>query len=333
MSAIHIDSLTAGYPGAMVLRDLSLRVDDGSLCAVLGESGSGKTTLLRVLAGFLRPAAGDVRIGDRVVAGSDWIPPERRNVGIVPQEGALFPHLTVIGNVAFGLPRGERERARDLLDMVGLAAYADSHPHQLSGGQQQRVALARALAPGPGVVLLDEPFSALDVALRAELRAEVTAILRALGATAVIVTHDHAEALTMADTVAVLDAGRVVQSGSPDQLYDAPESLHVARMLGEMGTLPVIAHRAGGVECALGWVAVPGPVPQGAVVGIRPEQLVTDAEGIPVTVTSVDYRGYEALVRVSLDGHDLAVRVHGSPPRTGEQLRLALRGSARCFAT
>ncbi|MCB0925900.1 MAG: ATP-binding cassette domain-containing protein, partial [Mycobacterium sp.] len=198
MTAVTVGGVSIGFGAALVLDRLDLDVPSGALAAVLGASGSGKTTLLRVLAGFLAPSAGVVRFGDRVVtsaptagAGRVFVQPERRRVGIVPQEGALFPHLDVWGNIGFGLPRGSAPRIEEMLDLVGLRDFARARPQDLSGGQQQRVALARALAPAPDVVLLDEPFSSLDAALRARLRAEVRNLLRTVGATAILVTHDQ----------------------------------------------------------------------------------------------------------------------------------------------
>ena len=211
MTDVRLLEVRADYGAGPVLDDLSLEVASGELVAVLGASGSGKTTLLRVLAGFMRPSAGRVEFGDRLVAGPGaWVPPERRRVGIVPQEGALFPHLDVRGNVAFGLGRRPRDSGRvdEVLDLVGMSAFREARPQELSGGQQQRVALARALAPEPDVILLDEPFSALDAALRVRLRGDVREVLDRLGTTTVLVTHDQEEALSMADRVAPIDFGR-----------------------------------------------------------------------------------------------------------------------------
>ena len=200
----------------------------GSLAAVLGPSGCGKTTLLRIIAGFLRADAGTVTVGGRTLSGPGvHLPPERRRIGIVPQEGALFPHLSVARNISFGLTGLDRARSRrteEMLGLVGLAGYGDRMPHELSGGQQQRIALARALAPEPQLVLLDEPFNALDSALRAGVRADVRAALRATGATAVLVTHDQQDAFT-ADLVAVVRDGRVAQCDTPQELYRHPADL------------------------------------------------------------------------------------------------------------
>ena len=278
-----------------VIDHLDLEVPSGSLVAVLGASGSGKTTLLRLLAGFLRPDSGTVLFGDRVVARAGagaadaFLPPEKRRVGIVPQEGALFPHLTVSGNVGFGLPRSDRDRITEVLEMVQMGEYADARPHDLSGGQQQRVALARALAPRPDVILLDEPFSSLDASLRTHLRADVREVLRAEGTTALMVTHDQDEALSIADLVAVMRGGRIVQSGTPREVYDAPVDLEVARFVGDavelnLTTSPPTPVTAGvsQVSCALGEVRVRAVGPGAsagfggapAVVVLRPEQLV-----------------------------------------------------------
>ena len=214
MRQLTVSGLYKAFGTHPVLTGLDLDVPAGSFTAILGPSGSGKTTLLRLLAGFERADAGSIAIGDRVVdgPGTSQIPPERRQLGYVPQEGALFPHLTVAANVGFGLPARRRAaRTAELLEAVGLAGMGGRYPHQLSGGQQQRVALARALAIRPEVVLLDEPFASLDAHLRASVRADVLEICRAAGTTAILVTHDQDEALSMADRIAVLRDGRIVQ--------------------------------------------------------------------------------------------------------------------------
>ncbi|WP_310730158.1 ABC transporter ATP-binding protein, partial [Burkholderia pseudomultivorans] len=209
MSELRIHGLSKSFGPHTVLHDIDLTVRRGSRLALLGPSGSGKTTLLRVLCGFERAERGIVEIdGRRVAAPGLHLPPEQRRIGYVPQEGALFPHLSVADNIAFGLPRAARRRHHRvdaLLEMVGLpASYASRAPQQLSGGQQQRVALARALAPEPSLVILDEPFSALDTSLRHETRSAVADALAAAGATSVLVTHDQPEAMTLGDEVAVL---------------------------------------------------------------------------------------------------------------------------------
>ncbi|HQV57799.1 MAG TPA: ABC transporter ATP-binding protein, partial [Ilumatobacteraceae bacterium] len=296
-------------PPVVALDDVSITVDSGQILAVLGPSGCGKTTLLRVIAGFERPDSGTVSFDGVPMAGTNvMVNPERRGVGIVPQEGGLFPHLDVAGNVAFGLrnlPRPERRRRVDeLLDLVALPGLGGRRADELSGGQQQRVALARALARRPGIVLLDEPFAALDTGLRASLRDDVCAVLRATGTTAVLVTHDQAEALTTADQVAVMRSGRVIQHGSPQIIYQQPVDLAAAQFLGEC-TLVDGRMRSDCVETIFGRVQfVPhgptAPVGQEATVMIRPEQIVP-SPGSPTTavVSAVRFEG--PIVQLSLD--------------------------------
>jgi iron(III) transport system ATP-binding protein len=341
VTGVEVRGLTAGYGAEPVLDGLDLEVGSGTLAAVLGASGSGKTTLLRVLAGFLRPASGTVRFGDRLVAGSTFVPPERRRVGIVPQEGALFGHLNVRANVGFGLPRGSRARIDEMLDMVGMRDFALARPQDLSGGQQQRVALARALAPGPDVVLLDEPFSSLDAALRARLRAEVRELFKSVGTTAILVTHDQEEALSTADQVAVMRDGRIVQSGKPAEVYDSPADLEVARFVGDAVELPAVLDGAT-ARCALGEVPVPDNPPvrenndSQVVLVLRPEQLMlrrSDA-GARGLIREVAYHGYDSLVRVELsDGSRVRVRVPGgtAPPTEGEAVVVVVTGQGRIY--
>lgn len=339
MTAVSVRGLNAGYGAGPVLDGVNLEVPSGAVAAVLGPSGSGKTTLLRVLAGFLRPASGAVHFGERVVAGSTFVPPERRRVGIVPQEGALFGHLNVSANVGFGLPRGSRARIEEMLDMVGMREYALARPQELSGGQQQRVAIARALAPEPEVVLLDEPFSSLDAALRARLRAEVRELLRSVGATAVLVTHDQEEALSTADLVAVMREGRIVQSGTPVEVYDSPADLEVARFVGDAVELPAVLDGRT-ARCALGEVPVreAGNVRGSAVLVLRPEQLVLRRQSPDAiargVIREVAYHGYDSLVRVEItDGTWIRVRVPGgaAPPTEGETIAVAVTGRGRVY--
>ncbi len=225
MRQLSVAGLHKAFGAHPVLTGLDLDVPAGSLTAILGPSGSGKTTLLRLLAGFERADAGSIMIGDRTVDGPGvHVPPERRQIGYVPQEGGLFPHLSVAANVGFGLPARQRRgpRTEELLAAVGLAGMGNRYPHQLSGGQQQRVALARALAIRPEIVLLDEPFASLDAHLRASVRADVQQICQTAGTTAILVTHDQDEALSMADRIAVLRDGRIVQYAAPQDLYSRP---------------------------------------------------------------------------------------------------------------
>ena len=247
MTGFDVRGVHKSYGDHRVLRGVDLTIETGSLTAILGASGSGKTTLLRILAGFERADSGTITMGDRVVDdGHRHLAPERRRVGYVPQEGALFPHLSVAGNVAFGLDRAARrgERVSELLELVGLGDLGHRYPHQLSGGQQQRVALARALAINPAIVLLDEPFSSLDAALRASVRADVVTALRTAGATALLVTHDQDEALSMADRVAVLRDGVIAQIGAPQQLYDRPADVDLAGFSVKRTSCPVASTTA-----------------------------------------------------------------------------------------
>ena len=283
MKDLRISGVTKAFGPQMVLRGVDLVVPAGSFTAILGSSGSGKTTLLRIVAGFERPAEGEVAIGGDVVddAARRFVPSERRRIGYVPQEGALFPHLSVGRNVAFGLQRGpdRRRRVDELLELVGLSGYRRRYPHQLSGGQQQRVALARALAISPEIVLLDEPFSSLDAAMRASVRADVLAVLRQAGTTSILVTHDQDEALSMADEVAVLRHGVIAQLDTPVGLYGRPGDVELAQFLGESNVLDGEVHD-GTAATALGRLAVAdwnGASTGGrARVMVRPEQIRLD---------------------------------------------------------
>jgi iron(III) transport system ATP-binding protein len=349
MRQLTLTGLHKAFGSNPVLQGVNLAVQAGAFTAILGPSGSGKTTLLRVLAGFERADAGTVTIGERVVDGQGcYVPPEHRKIGYVPQEGALFPHLTVAGNVGFGLRAKDRRGSRipELLESVGLAGMGDRYPHQLSGGQQQRVALARALAVRPEVVLLDEPFNSLDAHLRSSVRADVHDICRAAGITAVLVTHDQDEALSMADRIAVLREGRIIQYDAPHQLYGRPVDPALARFVGDANLLAGQlgdAAAPGMVRTALGLLrvdphAVPGPVSGQVTVLIRPEQLellpssaahahVADGAGmadpprVPGTfhghVVGYEYYGHDAVVRIRPDGAaadiEVAVRIAGGP--------------------
>jgi iron(III) transport system ATP-binding protein len=305
---IRLDGATKRFGDVVAVRDASLHVERGEVVALLGPSGCGKTTLLRLVAGFERPDEGVVEVGGRRVAGGgSWVPPEERRVGMVFQDYALFPHLTVAGNVGFGLPRRDRPaRVRELLAVVGLDALAERYPHELSGGQQQRVALARALAPAPEVVLLDEPWSNVDPFLRETLRAEVAEIIRPLGVTVVLVTHDREEAFGLADRIALVRDGTVVQVGTAEQLYFAPASQWAAEFVGAANVLTgPIVH--GYVETALGAFPSNGAPPTGeARVLVRPEllELEPDPAG-RAEVVSREFRGHDVFYRVLLDGTEL----------------------------
>lgn len=339
MSELVVQGLTKSFGATEVLRGIDLRVPTGSFAAVLGPSGCGKTTLLRVIAGFESPDSGRVELAGVTVAGrSHSTPPEKRRVGIVPQEGALFPHLSVGRNAAYGLSRSQRRsgRVEEVLELVGLAGYAARMPHELSGGQQQRVAVARALAPRPSLILLDEPFSALDTGMRAEVRADVGAAIRADGATAVLVTHDQEEALSTADLVAVMRDGRMVQAAPPMQLYQAPADLGVATFVGDTVVLDgTVTGRI--AQTLFGSLPVREPVPAaGAVrVVVRPEQLVLTANGSGVSarVREQVFLGHDALIRLELtDGAVVTARsLDSSWLCAGQDLRVSVRGEVSCY--
>jgi iron(III) transport system ATP-binding protein len=321
MSAIELRSAAKRFGETVVLDGLDLSVPTGSITAVLGASGSGKTTLLRLIAGFERLDGGSLKIGECIVDdGSRSTPAQHRGVGYVPQDGALFPHLTVRGNIGFGLSRSERGRIAVLLELIGLAEQDKRFPHQLSGGQQQRVALARALAIEPAVVLLDEPFSALDASLRDGLRRDVMRILSETGTAAVLVTHDQDEALGLADQVALLANGHVIAAADPRELYSDPPSFAAAASIGEVNILPAQIS-AGHAECALGLVAIQGTAgPAGASsLLLRPEQLVVSAatseSATRATVLEVQYHGHDAMARLDIgavSGPPLLARIPGA---------------------
>ena len=332
MSHLSLSGVVVNFDGTTVLRGITLDVPQGGLVAVVGPSGCGKTTLLRTIAGLVRASSGEIRIGSRMVTTHGiHLSPERRRVGWVPQDAALFPHLTVAENIAFGLGGGFRaarraargQEVQRLLDLVNMAELADRIPSQLSGGQAQRVALARALAVSPVVVLLDEPFSALDPVLRGELRAEVRALLAAQQVTGILVTHDQAEALSIADYVAVMREGEILQYGPPAEVYQRPLSPWVAGFVGDSVFLPG-TWRSDGVDCSLGsldceWMPPELPTPDdgdAVTVLIRPEQIVlgtTTADSVIATVTTVSYSGHDALLQLRLDdGTRVASRVTAS---------------------
>lgn len=322
MSELQVRKIVAGYDSAPVLRGITFTVPHGSLTAVLGPSGSGKSTLLRVIAGLNRPVEGAVVVDGTVLSGPRvHVAPERRRIGLVPQDAALFPHLDVLANVGFGLPRAQRRarKALDLLEMVGMTDYATRMPGELSGGQRHRVALARALATEPDVVLLDEPFSALDAALRAEVRGQVRQVLRRAQTTAVLVTHDQDEALSMADQVAVVDEGRLVQVGTPAEIYAKPVSRWLAQFVGGALVLPgtwndgAVAGPLGVVPANLadGHIAHPGDTVD---LVLRPEQLSLSAvgagggPGVIAMVRDVAYFGHDAVVTLDLPGCEQPVQ-------------------------
>ena len=346
MTGLRVSGLTKSFGTVRVLDGVDLDVPAG-ITAVLGASGCGKTTLLRLVAGFLEPDAGTIRLGDQVVAGQGRpVPPRGRRIGYVPQEGALFPHLDVAANIAFGLRAGRRStagRARvdELLDLVELPrAAASRQPHELSGGQQQRVALARALAPEPAVVLLDEPFSSLDAGLREETGRTVARALRASEATAVLVTHDQGEALSLADRVAVMADGRFLQVDTPSAVYLDPATPAVAAFVGHSALVPATA-RAGTAESALGRLPVRGATEGSVLLAVRPEQVAVTGKDEPgslaAEVLEVSFFGHDATLRVRVscqdDLVDVTARVPaGEVPEPGTQVGVRVVGEVLAFA-
>ena len=326
---LAVSDLTVRYGTLTAVSTVDLQVADGEVLALLGPSGCGKSTLLRAVAGLEPPASGALRWDDTDLAG---VPVHRRGFGLVFQDGQLFPHRDVAGNVAFGLRMrhlpGARRRARvaELLELVGLAGYERRKVTELSGGEQQRVALARALAPRPRLLLLDEPLSALDRALREQLAIDLAGVLRVAGATALVVTHDHDEAFTLADRVAVMRAGRIVQTGPPDEVWRLPADEDTARFLGCGLFLP--ADVADGVAtCELGAVPLPW-APAGAVtLGLRPTALRLRDAGISgKLIRSVHRRDHvRLLVRVhGMDEPKDAVAGIADAPEVGAIVRLSL---------
>ncbi len=328
--SLDVTGISKSFDGTEVLADVSLAVEPGEVVALLGPSGCGKTTLLRTMAGLERPDTGEVRIGDEVMAGpGTWVNPESRNIGLVFQDWALFPHLTVAKNVAYGLSRSERSssRAADVLDLVGLAEYADRMPPTLSGGQQQRVALARALAPQPSVLLLDEPFSNLDTALRVEVRTEVYRLLLDVGITALFVTHDQEEAFVLGDRVAVMHDGRIEQVDTPNGLYTHPSTRWIASFVGNVNFVDGAATGEATATTVLGAVPLGEPATGPLDVLLRPEDLMI-GDGDDGRVELVEYYGHDAMVLIGLPGEQ-SVQVRTPPDvtyRRGDRVGVTYRG-------
>ena len=354
MSFLELNAVRKSYGPVVALDGVDLHVPAGSRTAIVGPSGSGKTTLLRLIAGFEAPDTGRISLGRQQLAqGLQSVPAHQRGIGFVPQEGALFPHLSVADNIGFGLARNAPERSQritELMQMVALdPVMLSRRPHELSGGQQQRVALARALALRPRLMLLDEPFSALDTGLRASTRKAVAQLLGAAGITTILVTHDQAEALSFADQVAVMRGGKLVQVGAPNALYLRPVDAGTAQFLGETILLPAQLSQ-GWATCALGVIAVNDSERTGsAQIMLRPEQLQLtpvpaeqldpDGEACCGVVEDIDFGGALCGLTVRLldeaqaGTEPLLVR---SPaihiPPLGSTVQITVMGQAHVFA-
>ena len=329
--SVQLRGVRKAFGSVVAVDGVDLELADGGVTSLVGPSGCGKTTTLRLIAGFEEPDRGEISLHGQLVAGPKVsLPPEQRRVGVVFQHLALFPHLDVAGNIAYGLRRLDRKaraaRVGELLDLVGLPGFERRAPQALSGGQAQRVAVARALAAEPEVVLLDEPFSSLDVGLRAGLRAEIRRILREAGVTALLVTHDQSEALSMGDRVAVMFAGRIAQVGTAEEVYRTPASVEVGDFLGDANAVAGVA-RGGRMETPVGtFVVTTGDGPM--VVLVRPEDLVIEADpqGNAVVV-DCDYLGPDRLVLLRLaTGDELTARL---PARQALSIGDAVRATAR----
>ena len=320
------NSLSFAYGDVRAVDDVSITVPSGTVTALLGPSGCGKTTLLRLIAGLERPDTGSIHAGGETLSTPDRVvPPEKRRIGMVFQEGALFPHLSVAENVAFGLARGpeQAELVEEALALVGLEGMGKRSTTSLSGGQRQRVALARALAPGPEVLLLDEPFANLDPALRVELRTEVAALLRQLAITSVFVTHDQEEAFVLGAEVIVMRDGRVLQTASPSELYSRPASRWVATFVGEANVVPGQGGETS-AETLVGTVPLAEVAPATCEVLLRPEHLALEAGGA-WEVEQLEFYGHDTLYVVRGEhGQKLMVRASGAP-RYGNGDRTSVR--------
>ena len=339
MALLEIKDLSVSFGETKVLSGISLELESRQLLAILGSSGAGKSTLLRLIAGFDSVASGTITLDGKPLSdGKLTVPPEKRSIGIVPQDSALFPHLNVRQNIGFGLTglsREERDkRVNQLLGLIRMEEFANRMPEELSGGQVQRVALARALAPKPKLVLLDEPFSALDAELRQELREEVRKVLRAEGATAVMVTHDQEEALSLADRVAVLREGRIIQVGSPSEIYNSPADVGIATFLGE--SVLVDGKVSGGkILTDLGSLSPLNNVAEGAsgVVAIRSENfyLQPNPSGDSEVVGRVFF-GHDALVEVQTPKLRIRARSNGPfAPEVGMRVTVWVRGAVNFY--
>jgi sn-glycerol 3-phosphate transport system ATP-binding protein len=322
MSSIELEGIAKSWGDTIALHNVNLRIEPGSFCVLLGPSGCGKSTTLRIIAGLESATAGQLRIDGRDVTA---LPPAQRGIAMVFQNYALFPHLSVADNITFGLsvrraPAAERaERLRETAALLGLEQLLERKPSQLSGGQQQRVALGRALVARARVCLMDEPLSNLDAQLRQEMRRELRDLQRQLKLTVVYVTHDQAEAMSMADQVVLLSQGRVEQNGAPRELYARPATTFAARFIGTP-PMNLIALESGRIAGS----AVNTGLPAAATVGIRPEDIVLEAGGVEADVRSVEYLGADLVLACTIGSQTVLVRTDGQHQAAAGE-RIALR--------
>jgi iron(III) transport system ATP-binding protein len=338
-TVLSLQSITKTIGSNTVLKDINLDVQDQEFLAILGSSGSGKTTLLRLISGFDSPDSGQIELGAKMVFSKGLnVSAEERRVGFVPQDAALFPHLSVAKNIEFGLSKHSaaerKQRVTELLQLVDLAGFEDRMPHQLSGGQRHRVALARALAPKPQLILLDEPFSSLDAELRVRLREDVRNVITKTGTTAILVTHDQEEALSIASRVAVLRDGEFAQIGNPSEIYQAPTDVEMATFLGDSVIINGVV-KDDKVVTDLGLLTPLNKVANGATgrVAIRPENFYLQpnpkGEG---EVIGRQYFGHDALVEVKLPKLVIQARANGPfAPEIGMKVTVWVRGQVNFY--
>jgi iron(III) transport system ATP-binding protein len=345
MTSLSISHLTVKFGDREVISDLSLELGEGEIASLLGPSGCGKTTLLRAIAGLIQPNSGTIRFGSQLVGVSSVVlPPSKRGTGYVPQQGALFPHLSVAKNISFGLDRAQNtkhqisEVTAEMISLIGMSGLEDRMPYQISGGQQMRVALARALAIKPKLILLDEPFSALDAAFRDELRTEVIGLLRSLGSTALLVTHDREEALVSSDRVILMRDGQVAQSGTPEEVYETPNSAEIAASTGDVLTLPALKSHSGVIEYPLSASGLSVGDSQSGYVVIRPEEISVSRDsgnGQEGVLTHIDYYGHDAMLTVDLSSSHAIIRARVAGPAefsVGQKVYLEHLGPIRYFS-
>ncbi len=345
MTSLSISHLNVNFGSRTVISDLSFDLREGEIASLLGPSGCGKTTLLRAIAGLIQPTSGTIRFGSQLVGVSSVVlPPHKRGTGYVPQQGALFPHLTVAKNIAFGLDRSTHSKSEiskitgEMISLIGMKGFEDRLPSQLSGGQQTRVALARALAIKPKLILLDEPFSALDAVLRDELRTEVVGLLRELGSTAILVTHDREEALVSSDRVILMRDGKVAQNGTPEEVYEAPISPEIAASTGDVLILPAEQSGNGETFYPLSLQGVSHTESATGFVVIRPEEIRVSAsadQGVQGSLVHIDYYGHDAMLTVEIAQSTTPIKARVAGPAdftVGQKVYLQHVGPVRYFS-